>query len=206
MSKQLKNRIQLVDLLPDDSIGIEIGVQYGKFSEQLCKTNKFSILYSVDSWLDSFDDVKFWIDGEILDDVSMEMKKSWTSGNWDTGDDAYKAAVDRLGKYKDSRVLRLDQIKAANLFPDQYFDFVYIDSAHNEKSTKDAIIHWLPKVKPGGILAGDDYIDKCQIYNIKEGRKIVAVMEVKSAVDSLFSKINILPHDEGNKQWWIRND
>lgn len=39
------------------------------------------------------------------------------------------------------------------------FDFVFIDAAHDYDSVKSDIEAWLPKVKPGGILAGHDYCD-----------------------------------------------
>lgn len=202
----MNNRLQLVDLLPDNSKGVEIGVQFGEFSEELCKTGKFSELYSIDSWLDNFDDVKYWIDGEILNEVDLSVKKSWTNGDWDTAESVYKKAVDRLGKYPASRVLKMDQKVASDLFEEEYFDFVYIDSAHDEKNVLETILHWFPTVKTNGIIAGDDYADMCGIYEVKNRRKIIATIEVKSVVDSVFPNANIFVHNNGKKQWWVRKE
>ena len=50
--------------------------------------------------------------------------------------------------------------RAENLvekFDDEYFDTIFIDMDHSYQSVKRDIQQWLPKVKPGGILAGDDY-------------------------------------------------
>lgn len=51
-----------------------------------------------------------------------------------------------------------DSVVAANIFNDNSLDIVYIDATHDYNSVKNDIIAWLPKVKNGGFLCGDDYI------------------------------------------------
>jgi len=53
--------------------------------------------------------------------------------------------------------IRMTSIEASKMYKDESLDFVFIDAAHDEQSVKDDIIHWLPKVKKNGILAGHDY-------------------------------------------------
>jgi len=53
--------------------------------------------------------------------------------------------------------MHMSTMEAVKLFPDEYFDFVFIDAFHSYEAVRDDIIHWLPKVKPGGVLAGHDY-------------------------------------------------
>jgi len=55
--------------------------------------------------------------------------------------------------------IRLTSEKASKTFPDNYFDFVFIDGSHDYQSVKDDISYWHPKVKIGGILGGDDYVE-----------------------------------------------
>jgi cephalosporin hydroxylase len=52
--------------------------------------------------------------------------------------------------------VRLDSVSAAKLYNDNSLDFVFIDGAHDYDSVMADIQAWLPKVKPNGILAGDD--------------------------------------------------
>ena len=54
-------------------------------------------------------------------------------------------------------VIRLDSIKAAKCIPNNSVDFVFLDSIHTYEYCKKEIIAWLPKIKPGGMIAGDDY-------------------------------------------------
>lgn len=50
-----------------------------------------------------------------------------------------------------------DSISQSKLFMDEYFDIVYIDASHDYDSVKLDIQSWLPKVKKGGYICGDDY-------------------------------------------------
>lgn len=53
--------------------------------------------------------------------------------------------------------IRTTSIEASKLYEDNSLDFVLLDAAHDYDSIKADIEAWLPKVKPGGIIAGDDY-------------------------------------------------
>jgi hypothetical protein len=48
---------------------------------------------------------------------------------------------------------------AADIFPDNSLDFVYIDANHAYQYVVQDIQLWYPKVKPGGYICGHDYID-----------------------------------------------
>jgi predicted O-methyltransferase YrrM len=46
---------------------------------------------------------------------------------------------------------------ASKKFADESLDVVFIDLTHTYEAVKEDIALWLPKVKKGGYLAGDDY-------------------------------------------------
>ena len=50
-----------------------------------------------------------------------------------------------------------DSITAAKLFQDESLEWVHLDGRHDYASVKADIDAWLPKVKRGGWLSGDDY-------------------------------------------------
>jgi hypothetical protein len=49
--------------------------------------------------------------------------------------------------------------QAAERFADETLDFVYLDANHSYLAVCGDLRAWFPKVKPGGLLAGHDYLD-----------------------------------------------
>lgn len=53
--------------------------------------------------------------------------------------------------------LKTTSVIAASYYEDLSLDFVFIDADHTYESVKEDLLAWLPKVKVGGVIAGDDY-------------------------------------------------
>ncbi|MDH6229594.1 hypothetical protein M2281_000166 [Mesorhizobium soli] len=124
-------RPDITRLLPMGGIGIELGVAKGWFSHQILANSRLDHLFSVDRWA-----------GDRGHDVSE-----------------YKDALRLLLPYKErSTCLRMLFSEALDLFPDGYFDFIYIDGyAHTGQEGGETLKSWWPKLKVGGLFAGDDY-------------------------------------------------
>lgn len=45
-------------------------------------------------------------------------------------------------------------------FPDEYFDFVYVDGDYSYENVKEDILSWYPKLRKGGVMAGQDYLPR----------------------------------------------
>jgi len=100
----------------------------------------------------------------------------------------YKTTLKNLEPIQNKIILlNLPSVEASTKFKDEYFDIVYIDASHEYEFVKEDIIAWLPKVKKGGIICGDDYV--------------IGWPGVIKAVDEFFSKVNII----GNQQWYYIN-
>lgn len=50
-----------------------------------------------------------------------------------------------------------DSTKEANTFDDKSIDFVYVDADHTFEGCLRDLQAWYPKLKKGGLMAGDDY-------------------------------------------------
>lgn len=53
--------------------------------------------------------------------------------------------------------LKMTSIEASKQFEDNSIEFCFLDGDHSYESIKADIEAWLPKVKHGGVIAGDDY-------------------------------------------------
>ena len=80
--------------------------------------------------------------------------KKFNDEQWE---DLYFLSCSLILHFPQLRVLRLDSAKAAEIFPDKYFDLVFIDAEHDYESMMKYIPTWLPKVRDGGLLTGHDY-------------------------------------------------
>lgn len=53
--------------------------------------------------------------------------------------------------------VRMTSMEAVKLYDDNSLDFVLIDGSHAYADVHNDITHWLAKLKPGAMIAGDDY-------------------------------------------------
>lgn len=77
----------------------------------------------------------------------------------------------------------------APLVEDRSIFMPFIDADHRYEAVRDDIDTWLPKVQPGGIIAGHDY-----------GHP--DLVGVKRAVDEMFVGREV--HIEPATVWWVR--
>ena len=71
----------------------------------------------------------------------------------------HQIVKDKFGSYENVELIKEFSVPAAEVFPDRFFDWVYIDADHYKKSVLEDLDAWHKKVKVGGIIAGHDYMD-----------------------------------------------
>lgn len=151
------------------NLGVEVGVAGGGYSVILCQANPNLKLYAVDTW-GKYDTIRK-----------------------DYHERKYKEAKSRLADYNVTLV-RKHSLEATEDFDNNSLDFVYIDASHRFNNVIKDIIAWKPKVRKGGIVAGDD-------YNTSPG--------VKLAVDAFTTahrqklKLTTKPDYRGTVSWWF---
>lgn len=144
-----KKRLWLLEQLPIESVGVEIGVWKGDFSRWILEIVRPRKLLLVDPWAFSLApcDANTWHGGGAA------------QGQGDM-DEIFQAVTARFqaetvtGRVQIHRAMSVD---AAATFPDRTFDWIYIDGDHYYDSVKAGLESWERTLKPGGIIAGDDY-------------------------------------------------
>lgn len=137
-------RRELVGRLRTSGIGAEIGVWKGEFSAELVRQTRPQSLHLVDPWSFSGELPQRWYGGaKARDQKDM--------------DAIYSSVVTKFAKKPEVRIHRMRSSHAAPLFPDGHFDWIYIDGDHSYETVLQDLTLWGPKVRRGGILAGDDY-------------------------------------------------
>jgi hypothetical protein len=148
MKVTVNARQSLLDHIPPGSVGAEIGVFKGAFSEKLLKATKAKKLYLIDPWVSRTEDAydKAWYgktnsDQAMMDTICKGVRRRF-------------AAEIEAGTVE---ILRMESSKAAAMIPDESLDFVYIDGDHSYEGVRDDLANYLPKVRAGGLICGDDY-------------------------------------------------
>ena len=57
------------------------------------------------------------------------------------------------------KIIKNDSVSESENYEDNFFDIVYIDASNDYQSVILDIKSWLPKVKFGGYICGDDYVE-----------------------------------------------
>ncbi len=129
---------------------VEVGVWKGELSRMLYKVADKLVL--VDPWSVKWNSF-FWPvinDGEIYACTMGEKLK--------TQEELDIMFGETQNSMPSAIVLREASLTASTKCTDGYFDFVFIDAIHTYEHCKEDILAWMPKIRPGGMIAGDDYI------------------------------------------------
>ena len=131
LARTFTRRDDVATLFREGGVGVELGVAAGDFSERILQYDHVGYLFSIDMW----------------------------AGDRGHGVDQYREAVARLSPYRDrNAILRMRFDEALHLFGDESLDFIYVDGyAHDGELNGATFRDWLPKLRRGGIIAGDDY-------------------------------------------------
>ncbi len=128
-------------LQPGD-IGLEIGVDLGKFSYHVLLPKAPAKLYLIDPW-------EYGLQADFETETTPE-KQHEKERN-------YQNVCEWFAPFDNVQIIRRKAEEVAHLFPDAYFDYIYIDGEHSYAAVTRDLIHYFPKVKVGGWIIGDDY-------------------------------------------------
>lgn len=118
------------------TVGVEVGVEQGVYSQTLLDANPALHLYGVDPWL-AYHGYREHVSQAKLD--------------------GFYEAVMALLPADRFTAMRMTSINAAAITADASVDFAYIDANHTFTHVAADLAAWWPKVRVSGILAGHDY-------------------------------------------------
>jgi len=73
-------------------------------------------------------------------------------------DSQYQNFAQNMTDHNFVKIYREYTSDAVRHFPDEYFDFIYIDADHSYEGCLRDLMDWYPKLKKGKFLAGHDFI------------------------------------------------
>lgn len=142
-------RTAVLNGLPRNSIGAEIGVYKGDFSDAILSVVKPNELHLIDPW--KFEDAECYAQSWYGSEVGKDQENM---------DSIYNAVRKRFSSEIKAGVVcihRSPSGESADLFHDEYLDWVYIDGNHQYEFVKNDLKSFYKKVKVGGLIACDDY-------------------------------------------------
>lgn len=127
----------IISSLKENCVMVEVGCYYGESTLMWESSEKIIKIYAVDPWKNFYD----------TNDIASQR------GNM--------AEVERIfdENIKNStKIIKIKStsIEASKTFEDESLDFIYLDGSHTYNDLCNDIIHWLPKIKKNGIIAGHD--------------------------------------------------
>jgi predicted O-methyltransferase YrrM len=123
--------------MPEDGTFVELGAWLGKSSAYLCDKATSQEITIIDSFKGTT---------EYIDSYYKLAKTN----------DIYELFLENMGDRKYNVIKGTSKV-AAKMFLNESLDVVFIDLDHTYEAVKEDIKLWLPKVKKGGFIAGDDY-------------------------------------------------
>jgi cephalosporin hydroxylase len=135
---------RVVDGLPDPAHVVEVGCFWGRSAIHLATMVRASGKAVQIDCIDIWDDPRFPRQLEERHGVAGAKERFLTN-------------LQRAGVLEMIRPITADSTKAAQRYKNRSLDFVFIDAAHDTPKVTADVRAWLPKVKPGGVLAGHDW-------------------------------------------------
>lgn len=153
-------------------IGAEVGVLRGENAKEILNFLNIEQLILVDTWKDYVD---------------------YLSGGTETGlEKNYEEVKNKFSSNDKVKIIRDYSVNAANIFKDEYFDFIYLDADHSYNEVKKDLDIWFPKLKKFGVMCGDDYGHPS------------GVGVIQAVTQFAFEHELLVHHGEGKQFWFVK--
>jgi hypothetical protein len=152
-------------------VGAEIGVCHGDTACDMIKKLNIKKIYLIDAFK-MYNDYDCWVPGNT---------QEWY-------DNEYIKLKNRMAIYGDKvEIIKKFSNEAYKMFPDEFFDFIYIDTLHDYTYIMEDLKNWYPKIKVDGVFGGHGFDS---MYSLCEG-----LIE--------FCREKKIEHQGLRDDWWI---
>ena len=156
----------VLKFIKNNAVCVEVGVWKGDLSRHIAQL-PISELHLIDPW-------------QTINDVEGRLHNT----EQEKLDRIYRMVRRRFSFDKKVKLTRNFSSEAMSDFEDNSIDWIYIDGNHSYQYVKEDLNGWWPKIKSGGYMCGDDYINgKHQIEKLQFG-VVQAVDEFRQERDS----------------------
>jgi Methyltransferase domain len=148
-------RHRFLERLPKHGVGAELGVFRGAFTRQILRVARPRELHLIDGWWELHGETFPFEWGEYSDWGRLETR------------DAH-AEVERIAAAATPTRCTIhvgDDLEVLAGFADAALDWAYLDSSHQYEHTLAELELLDAKVRPGGVIAGHDWIEDPQDVN-----------------------------------------
>ncbi|MEM6607167.1 MAG: glycosyltransferase family 2 protein [Pseudomonadota bacterium] len=144
---RIANRRKLLRQMPKQGRCAEIGVWNGDFSSQILEITQPVELTLIDPW------------GLLAEGPSEDWNHK-KHGSSDAMDEMLQHVQSKFDGVENVNICKGFSEEILSRYPDDYFDWVYIDGNHQYEFVKADVELCFRKVRNGGVIAGDDFFWK----------------------------------------------
>ena len=139
--KLISSRTKILELIPKGGVAIEVGVAYGDFSEMIINEIKPKKFYGLDIFSIKAGREPWGM--HLLEESKM------------THFEFYKNRMSKIDcKIEISKGFSWEELSK---FPDNYFDYIYLDADHSYDSVKKDLYQIDRKIRKEGLIQINDY-------------------------------------------------
>jgi hypothetical protein len=127
---------------------VEVGVALGGHAETILQNTHLSNYYGIDPY-QSYDP---------NDGFDRDVGKYSSEGTQASFNYLFEWVQNRLSPFGNRcQLIRKPSVLASSDFEDGSLDCIFIDGDHRYHAVMEDLKSWFPKLKPGGLILGDDY-------------------------------------------------
>lgn len=134
----------LLQKMPKAAVCAEVGVWRAAFSELILSITSPRMLHLIDPW-------------QFMGEFPKRIYGGSVATNQNYMDRVYESVAKKFAGNPNVVLNRATSERALSAFADGYLDWVYLDGNHSYDFVSSDLRICRSKVKPGGIIAGDDY-------------------------------------------------